>query len=606
MTTENPRILAGFIETAPDAMIVVRSDGSILEANQRAEAMFGVDAGALSGRSVEDLLPEHLADRHREHRKGFLEDPTPRPMGTGQDLVARRPDGTEFPVDVSLGVVEVDGETLVAVAVRDVTEQADAQRALAASAFIVDSSQDAIYSLDASGAVTTWNRAAELLTGRRAEEMLGVVTDRPLHLVPSAGEAGLIERARSGELIQRHHVELLRIDGTAVPISLTMAAIRDTRGRVVGTSGIARDITEEVTAQETLADVQQLLDTTQRLAQIGLWAHDPRSGEVQWSAGMFEIAEVSPFDFDGTLDALLGIVADEDRSMVAEALADAIEHKEPLHIEFPIVVPDGSRRWLMCRAEMRLSKDGSVAEVRGICQDLTERQQLLDKLRETDRMKDEFLGVVSHELRTPLTSIVGFGGLLRDMVEGEQKTWADVLVRNAEEMGGMIERILDFSRVSDGRLHLVVEPIAVEDVIAEIEPLISAPLKEHQLVVEAQPSLAMLVDRHAVRRIIVNLLTNAAKFSPPGSSIELRIEAQGSDIEIRVRDEGAGIPAEEHDRVFERFHQVPSNMVASKRGVGVGLAIVKGYVEAMGGTVGVDSSVGNGSTFIVRVPRAHT
>ena len=173
----------------------------------------------------------------------------PRVMGSSLDLVARRLDGTSFPVDVSLGTVTHDDIELVAAAVRDVSEQVDAQRALAASAFIVDSSHDAIYVLDSDRRVTAWNRAAARLTGRRAGDVLGQVVERPLGLVDPDLEIDLVERARLGEQLDHFRTEVVRTDGSRVPVCLALAAVRDRHGKVIGTSGVARDITEEVTAR---------------------------------------------------------------------------------------------------------------------------------------------------------------------------------------------------------------------------------------------------------------------------------------------------------------------------------------------------------------------
>ncbi len=599
---ELPDIVAEFLDTAPDAMLVVSSDGTIVGANERADAMFGAPPHGLAGRVVDELVPGP-AHIHRSHREHFHLDPTPRVMGGNRDLVARRIDGTTFPVDVSLGTLLRGPEQVVVAAVRDITDQVEAQRSLAASAFIVEASQDAIYLLDSDRVVVSWNRGAERLTGRLAAEVVGTVADRPLGLVDPDLEAELIERCRLGERLDHYRTSIVRTDGSLVPVSLALEAVRDRRGRVVGTSGVARDITEEITAQQTLGEVQDRLAETQRLAQIGLWMYDVGTGEVQWSAGLHTLAGVSPLEFTGDLDGHLGLVVDGDRDRVAKELAAAIQHRLPFQSEYSILRRDGRRRWIASRGDVVVHSSGSVT-VQGICQDLTERQLLVDALREADRVKDQFLGVISHELRTPLTSIVGFGRLLLDDAEGERRTWLEILVRNADEMQAMIERILDYSRLHQGALHLRLDDHDAEEVIDGVRALVAEALRDHRLEIEVEPGARLRVDQPAMNRVLVNLITNAAKFSEPGTAIRVEVATAPDRGRTRVRvvDDGCGIPADHLESVFERFHQVASDRIATRHGVGVGLAIVKEYVEAMGGKVWVESELGAGTTITVELP----
>ena len=602
MRTELPDIVAGFLDTAPDAMLLVAADGTIVGANERADAMFGAPVHGLAGRIVDELVPGP-AHVHRDHREHFRLDPTPRVMGSNRDLVARRIDGTTFPVDVSLGTLDVGDDRMVVAAVRDITEQVEAQRTLAASAFIVEASQDAIYILDSDRTVLSWNQGAERLTGRRAADVVGTVAEHPLGLVDPDLETALIERCRLGERLDHYRTSIVRTDGSLVPVSLALDAIRDGRGRVVGTSGVARDITEEITAQQTLSEVQERLAETQRLAQIGLWMYDLATGEVQWSEGMHDIAGLSPLAFTNDLDGHLDIIVPGDRERVAKELDACIEQRSPFQAEYAITRRDGEVRWIASRGGFVVHESGAVT-IQGICQDRTEPQRLVEALREADRMKDQFLGVISHELRTPLTSILGFGRLLLDEADGETRTWIEILVRNADEMHAMIERILDYSRLHHGALDLHIAEHRVAEVIEAVRSLVVDPLRGHQLIAEIEPGATILVDDKAMNRVLVNLLTNAAKFSPADSIIRIEAArvADRPATRIRVVDEGCGIPADQVETVFERFHQVASDRIATRHGVGVGLAIVKEYVDAMDGAVWVESELDVGTTVTVELP----
>jgi signal transduction histidine kinase len=269
------------------------------------------------------------------------------------------------------------------------------------------------------------------------------------------------------------------------------------------------------------------------------------------------------------------------------------------------VRPDGERRYVASRGDV-VEQDGRVVSLSGICQDLTERQRLLDALREADRLKDEFLSVVSHELRTPLASIIGFGRLLHEAAEGDARTWSGIVMRNAEEVHGMVERILDYSRFQHGRVNLHIAPFRARDLVDRVLPLVASPLAQHELRTEIDDEIDVLVDRQAMDRILVNLLTNSAKFSPPHSTVQLQVVAapEQRTVRFRVVDEGCGIPSDELEAVFERFHQVASDQIATRHGVGVGLAIVKGYAEAMGGSVWIESELDRGTAVTVELPMA--
>ncbi len=593
-----------FIETAPDAMLVVDVDGRIRVANRRAADLFG--ASDLTGIVVEDLLPVHLAAGHAELRRRFTADPTPRVMGAGRELDARRLDGVEFPVDISLGMIEAPGgEHLVSVAVRDITDRRAAEASAAQYQFIVDASHEAIFALDIDGTVTTWNPAAERLTGCSAGDAIGRPLGESMVIADAQVRRRLAAVADQGHALTACRTAIVRDDGGRTPISISLVPTRDAKGTVVGSSGLCRDITEEVETQEILGEVQTRIAETQRLARIGLWAWDLRADELQWSEQLHDIAGVGPLEFGGDLSAHLASIAERYRDEVADAMRRAVEIGEPLAVEYEIERPDGSVRWVALSGDAVADDDGTVVALRGICQDLTERHAAIEALRQADNLKDEFLGVVSHELRTPLTSIIGFGQLLHDRVDDELRTFTEVVVRNGHEMHGMVERILDFSRVQGGKIHVQVQDRKLGELVDDLQPLVGDALAAHEFLVDVDRDLVLAVDDNAFRRILVNLLTNAAKFTEPGGTIVLRGErGAGRTCHLSVHDDGPGIPEDSLEEVFERFVQLGSAPVAARRGAGVGLAIVRSYVNALGGDVWAESPPGQGACFHVELPLA--
>jgi signal transduction histidine kinase len=243
--------------------------------------------------------------------------------------------------------------------------------------------------------------------------------------------------------------------------------------------------------------------------------------------------------------------------------------------------------------------------------------QLNTRLKELDRLKSSFLGTVSHELRTPLTSIIGYSEMLAEGFAGalnsDQLQYVRTIVEKGETLLELISSILDISQMEAGKLRLVFEPVDVTQVLAtamtSVKP--QAQRKELELEVlaptEAQPRVS--ADKDRLRQVVVNLLANAVKFTPPRGRIVLQLtelahqpELGASGYRIVVEDTGVGIPEDQFERIFQSFYQVDNSSTREFGGAGLGLAIVKSFVEGHGGRVVVESEKGRGSRFSVVLP----
>jgi signal transduction histidine kinase len=213
---------------------------------------------------------------------------------------------------------------------------------------------------------------------------------------------------------------------------------------------------------------------------------------------------------------------------------------------------------------------------------------------------------VSHELRTPLTAVKGFMDTVLQHWDGlPEERRRDLLDRastNADELNRLVGQLLDFSRLDAAAVHLSPQPIMVSDVVEHVVEELAPALGDHRVSVDVN-KVMVLADRGALGRVLTSLLTNAAKFSSPGTPVTVRAEATGDSIVVSVADHGNGIPLDEQDRIFDRFYQSMTNTL-SRRGTGIGLSIAKRLGEMQGGRIRVESMPGVGSTFFLTMPAA--
>ena len=216
-----------------------------------------------------------------------------------------------------------------------------------------------------------------------------------------------------------------------------------------------------------------------------------------------------------------------------------------------------------------------------------------EQLARSDTLKGVFIGTVSHELNTPLTAITGFTQLLAqnwDSLPDEKRLeMLERIDRNGRMLGGLISEVLDFSRLERGHSRLRTEPVDVGRLVTGVIDQLGVVLARHRLSVTVSEDATVDGDTDALVRVVTNLLTNAAKFSPDGTTIHVTVGADDAVGTVTVDDEGPGIPADERDLIFEPFYRGHSDAVIGQPGTGVGLAVVKNLTEQMGGSVMVDN-----------------
>jgi PAS domain S-box-containing protein len=237
--------LLQFLDISPDALLVIDRTGTIMMVNEQTEALFGYARSLLLGQQLEILLPEHFRAAHIAHREHYFTAPRTRLMATGLSLSGKRKDGSEFSLDISLQPLMIDKALCVIAAMRDMTEQKRKEEELHRLASIIESSGEAILSKTLGGVITSWNSSAEKLYGYRAEEAIG---QSVLLLFPPEHQQEfeeILAQVARGKIVRDHETTRVRKDGAHIPVLVTISPIPDHRGRIIGASTIARDISEQ-------------------------------------------------------------------------------------------------------------------------------------------------------------------------------------------------------------------------------------------------------------------------------------------------------------------------------------------------------------------------
>ena len=516
----------------------------------------------------------------------------------------------------------------------DITERKAAEETRARLAAIVESSDDAIMSASPDLSFTSWNRGAERLFGYPADDVLG----RPITLLmpPERQEeaVGIARRVMDEQRVVHLETVRRREDGTPIDIAYTYSPIRDSSGMVVGISAIGQDVTDRKRAEAAIRESETKFRAFVETTEEWVWAVD----ECNLTYSNPAVERILGWSQEELIGRdWLDFVLQEDRDEIAEAVAVSKAAKagwSGLVIRWQ--AKDGSVRHLESTATPILDPDGELRGWRGTDRDVThriqaeaERERLLaaeqearaaaeaaqrdltaqnERLRELDRLKDEFIALVSHELRTPLTSIRGYTELLLDGEAGElgdeQRQFLGVVERNAHRLLHLVGDLLFLAQVEAGKLVLDVGAVELGAVASESVEAArpQAEAKGITLTLATGPVPLVAGDRARIAQLEDNLVSNAIKFTPESGRVDVRVRALRKRAVLEVRDSGIGIPANERQHLFQRFYRTSTATEQAIQGTGLGLAISKAIVDAHDGRITLTSEEDVGTTFRVELP----
>ncbi len=471
----------------------------------------------------------------------------------------------------------------------------------------------AIFMLDPSGYVATWNAGAQRFKGYEADEIIGrhFSTFYPETDVASGKcEMELEVSEREGRFEEEGW--RVRKDGTQFWANVVITAVRDASNTLVGFAKVTRDLTDRKRAEdERLAVEQRFRLLVESVKDYALIIMDPRGYISTWNEGAERIKGYKADEIIGRHFSTF-YPSEDVAAAKCELELQVAEREGNFEEEGWRVRKDGTTFWANVVISAMRDQHGTLVGFSKVTRDLTERRRGDDEraarrmAEQANKSKDEFLAMLGHELRNPMAPIVTALELLKLRGERRGAKEHQVIERQVKHMMHLIDDLLDVSRIARGKIDIKRKQVDVRDVMAKAVEIASPLFEErrHHVDITLPPhDLVVSGDEARLTQVLGNLLTNASKYTDPGGHISASAEQEGEQIVIEVCDDGRGITEELLPRVFDLFEQGYQSSDRSGGGLGLGLTVVRSLVEVHGGTVQAHSDgVGKGSRFVIRLP----
>jgi len=498
----------------------------------------------------------------------------------------------------------------------DITERKRAEEALKESEerfrSLVENSADGIAIIRADGTLANIGPSNERVLGYEMDRAPGLVTmfDR----VHPADHPKLARRfellLRDSKSVNSAEFRIQRKDGTWQTIEVTGKNLLDNpviQGIVVN----FRDITERKRAEEALKESEEKYRQLFESVSDVVYSLDTEFRFLSVSPSVQQALGYAPEELIGKSFTDMNLLPIEDLKLAAQDAVSILAGEEVTRT-YGFIAKDGSTRIGEIKGAP-LIREGRISGVIAVARDITERvraeekEREAERLREMDRMRTDLLANVSHELRTPLTTIKGYATMLSEFPEElaieERKGYLETIELSADRLNELVESLLDMSRIDAGMLRIDRRPSDISRLLrqAAAEAQVRSPV--HIIVTNLARDLPVVsFDPKRIRQVVDNIIDNAIKYSAQGTTIRVEGTLSGANILISVADQGMGIPANELDRVFERMYRLRRDAEAQVSGVGLGLSICRGVVDAHGGKIWAESVEGRGTTCFFTLP----
>jgi two-component system, sensor histidine kinase and response regulator len=598
---------------APDPITITRiEDGRYMQVNEAFCQLTGYSAKEAVGQTPFDLNMfvdpgdrERLVTALKTH--GRVD---------GLEIGYRGKDGTTFDALVSASPIRFQDQDCLVLVATVITSLKKAQQDLRKSEEkyreIIDSIQEGYYEVDLKGNYTFVNKALSTMRGYTREEMLDIGYRQYLNPETAKSVFKLFNQVYKTGKPAKGVWDVSHKDGSMRLGESSILLIKDPKGDPIGFRGLMRDITESKKIDEALKASEEKYRTILENIEDGYFEVDLRGKFTFFNEALINITGYSPEEMihmsnrDYTSKKDAEVAFRRFNKIYKTGLPDK-------GIQYALIRKDGSSIHVESSASLIKSAEGKPVGFRGLMRDITARkiaelamQEAVEAAEAATQAKSEFLANMSHEIRTPMNGIMGmYNLLLNTELDAEQTDYVETGKRSADSLLTVINDILDFSKIEAGKLDLETLDFNLRTAMAEMVelPALLAHEKDLEFAYHIDPEIPSFLkgDPGRLRQIFMNLTGNAIKFTKRGEIIaraEL-LEETKENVKIRfsVKDTGIGISVADCEKLFSSFHQVDASTTRKYGGTGLGLSIAKQLAQMMEGNIGVESEIGQGSTF---------
>jgi PAS domain S-box-containing protein len=634
-------LLQAILNTVVDGIITLAPSGGIIEtANPAAEKMFGYATADLVGLPLSLLIPALDLEANGGPLGARRANGEANALGIGREVTGQRRTGRLFPLEIAVGEMWLGGMRHFTVLLGDVTARKRAEEALkkagALQHAIFNSANFSSIATDAKGVIQIFNVGAERMLGYAAADVVDKITPAdisdPQEVIARAqalsleletpiqpGFDALVFKASRG-IEDIYQLTYIRKDGTRFPAVVSVTALRDDEGAVIGYLLIGTDNT----ARKQVEAEQERLG--QRLRDHQFYTRS------LFEANIDALTTTDPggiiTDVNKQMEALTGCTRDEligapfksyftDPEQAEASIKAVLSEKKVTDYELTASSRDGKTTVVSFNATTFYDRDRRLQGVFAAARDVTERKRLDQVLQEknvelegarsvaerANLAKSEFPSSMSHELRSPLNAILGFAQLMEsDSVPPtpSQVESIDQILQAGWHLLSLIDEILDLAKVESGQVPLSREPVSLAEVILECRSMLEPQAQQRRIRMTFpgfDEPFFVSADRTRVKQVLINLVSNAIKYNSREGTVEVTCaEVTPGRIRVSIGDSGPGLSPEQLPQLFQPFHRLGQE-AGPEEGTGIGLVVAKRLVELMGGAIGVGSTVGVGSVF---------
>ncbi len=611
--------LRSITDSAQDAILMMNPLGAISFWNPAAERIFGYTAEEAIGKDLHSFLaPERFREAHAAAFPEFLKTGKGGAVGKTLELGAIRKDGTEISVSLSLSAVKrSDGWHAVGL-LSDITERKIAAERLRMSEekfrTIFDNSAASIILADGEEHIVSWNKFTERLLGMDKSDLF----DKPVSSLYPAEEWARMRSLNIRAKGMKEHLETLiyHKDRSLIEVDLSISVLKNAEGRIIGSIGLIHDITDRKKAEGELRKFQRAIEQSPATVVITDFY-----GTIEYVNPRF--TAVTGYSYDEALGKNPRILKSGEMPVeFYKQMWETITTGKEWRGEFHNKKKNGELFWESASISPLRNAQGIITHFLAVKEDITEQKKaqelmkmMMSELHEArvaaeiaNKAKSMFLANMSHEIRTPMNAIIGFSELLAQTPLGdEQRNYVDTMCLSGRLLLELVNDILDFSKIEAGKVALEEIDFNLEYLCKDAFNIASTRFKGKKINAyvdfDKDVPVHLKGDPTRIRQILINLLSNAAKFTEKGEiGIRVRVldgtaSSEEPVIEVTVKDTGIGIAQEKTEKLFSRFTQVDMSTTRKYGGTGLGLSICKALVERMGGRIWVESKEHEGSEF---------